>query len=138
MYPGSAPSPVPAHADLKAPRKHGTELAGQTPHESGIAAELLSERVRERVLPAGAAELDDVPEGISLRGEDVAGHLDAFNDAVELRRYGKVRGGRNGVVRRLGLVHMGVRVHGVLTLRPVRISLAALPITSFTFMLTQV
>ena len=52
MYPGSAPSPVPAHADLKAPRKHGTELAGQTPHESGIAAELLSERVRERVLPA--------------------------------------------------------------------------------------
>lgn len=94
MYPGSAPSPVPAHADLKAPRKHGTELAGQTPHESGIAAELLSERVRERVLPAGAAELDDVPEGISLRGEDVAGHLDAFNDAVELRRYGKVRGGR--------------------------------------------
>lgn len=129
---------MPAHADLKAPRKHGTELAGQTPHESGIAAELLSERVRERVLPAGAAELDDVPEGLGLRGEDVAERLDAFNDAVELRRYGKARGGRNRVVRRLGLVHMGVRVHGVLTLRPVRISLAALPITSFTFMLTQV
>ena len=75
---------MPAHADLKAPRKHGTELAGQTPHESVIAAELLSERVRELVLPAGAAELDDVPEGLSLRGEDVAGHLDAFDDAVDL------------------------------------------------------
>lgn len=88
MYPGSAPSPVPAHADLKAPRKHGTELAGQTPHQGGIAAELLTERERERILPAGAADLDDVPEGLGLRGEDVAERLDAFDDAVELGRYG--------------------------------------------------
>ena len=87
MYPGSAPNPIPAHAGLKATPQHGKEPAGRATPESGIAAELLSERVRERVLPAGAAELDDVPEGISLRAEDVAEHLDAFDDAVELGRY---------------------------------------------------
>ena len=102
-----------------------------------VAAELLAERERHRVLQVRAADLDDVGELLGLRRERVAQARHRRDQLVhDLLGRGDVHRGRERVVRRLRHVHVVVGVDGLLAspCSPPASSMARFEITSLTFM----
>ena len=76
-----------------------------------VAAELLPQRQRHRVLEMGAPRLDDVAELLGLHRQGIAQGRDGRDQAVhDLLGGGDVHRGREGVVRRLRHVHVVVGV----------------------------
>ncbi len=106
-----------------------------------VAGELLAERERHGVHQVRSADLDDVRERLRLRVERVA---QVPHRGDEARRWisfggGDVHRGRERVVRRLGHVHVVVRVDRLLRAHlPPASSIARLAITSLAFMLVWV
>ena len=67
-----------------------------------VAAELLPQRQRHRVLEMGAPRLDDVAELLGLHRQGIAQRRDGRDQPVhDLLGGGDVHRGREGVVRRL-------------------------------------
>ena len=80
-----------------------------------IAGEFLAQRQWRGVLGVGTADLDDVGPFLCLVIQRVAQLLQGGHQAVDgFLTGGNVHGGGEGVVGRLGAVHMVVRVHRLL------------------------
>ena len=119
---GSAFSPVPTAVPPSAssysagrlariPARAASSWAAQPPS--------LADRDRGRVLEVGSPEHHDVGVGLGLRPEGVTQRLDGRADPLlEDRDRREVHDRREGVVRRLGPVHVVVRVDRPLARRP--------------------
>ena len=106
------------HHDFKAAGTRCLQFCGQTLHQRRKTFKFLTERQGKRILPAGAAHLHVVLKFHRLLFKGVLQGFHTRDDLVEFRRNRKVRRRRNGVVRRLSLVHVRIGVNRVLALVP--------------------